>query len=99
MDVSISSVDSGWGGHGLGEGAPNYPAPATPNPLQQGQGHSPVQVPAYPAPAATREAERETDEALIEALLAEPVDITASPLLPLNGFRCTKSLARTLRRE
>jgi len=94
MDVSISSVDSGWGGHGLGEGAPSYPPPATPNPLQQGQDHSLAQVPAY-SPS-SKEAERETDEALIEALLAEPVDITASHLLPLNGFPFTAKKSFTM---
>ena len=139
MDVSTSSVDSGWGGHGLGEAPPKVTKPAeVPNPLLEGKtfGEEPSLVDPAPAPGADLDGEHsgvlmvppppppsaapplppvpppsvppppvpvhspvtstDTDESLVETLLAEAVDITSTPLLPLNGFPFTAQKTFTM---
>jgi H+/Cl- antiporter ClcA len=102
LDASTTSVDSGWGGEGIGESprSDNSDAGITPNPIQRGAGARAAHLSATRAAAAVNSSLEEpvspSDDARIEQLLAESVDLSQTPGLPINGFPFTAHRQSTM---
>ena len=90
MEVGNSSVDSGWGGQGVGE---TGLSPAG-NPLQKSTARAALTLDDSAATVVDIEAMGElsptsSDTALVKSLQSEKLDLLHTPGLPMNGFPFT----------
>jgi hypothetical protein len=90
MDANTTSVDSGWGGEGVGEGGVARKG-SIPNPMQKKLGVG--------APALNHEPVPDhgvSNDKLVNSLMNEEIDLSQTPQLPLNGFPFTAHKQSTM---